>query len=37
VTRRTGSLVFVRGAMTVGETTVMTCSTVLRRLRRDRR
>ncbi len=37
VTRRTGALVFVRGAMTVGETTIMTCSTVLRRLRRDRR
>ncbi len=37
VTRRTRSLVFVRGEMTVGETTIMTCSTVLRRLRRDRR
>ncbi len=37
VTRRTGSLVFVRGAMTVGETTVVTCSTILRRLSRDRR
>ncbi len=37
VTRRTGSLVFVRGAMTVGETTVVTCSAILRRLSRDRR
>ena len=34
VDRRTRSLAFVRGAMTVGETTILTCSTVVRRLRR---
>lgn len=33
VTKLTGSLAFVRGEMTVGGATIMTCSTVLRRWR----
>ena len=36
VTGRTRALVFVRGEMTVDDATIVTCSTVLRRLRRDR-